>query len=68
MKDYDDTFPKWAKKIIDDITVEKREVDVFKLVRETHKEKGAWKKAFDKGTGTVITKEMILEEIRNEQI
>lgn len=68
VKDYDDTFPKWAKKIIDDITVEKREVDVFKLVRETHKEKGAWKKAFDKGTGTVITKEMILEEIRNEQI
>ena len=67
-KDYDIKFSKEAKKIIDDVTNEKREVDVFKLVRETHKENGAWKKAFDKGTGTVITKEMILEEIKNEQV
>lgn len=68
VKDYDENFPKEAKKIIDDITTERREVDVFKLVRETHKENGAWKKAYEKGSGTVITKEMILEEIRNEQI
>lgn len=68
VKDYNDDFSKEAKKIIDDITTQKREVDVFKLVSETHKENGAWKKAYEKGSGTVITKEMILEEIRNEQI
>lgn len=47
--------------IIDKVLIEKRSMDPWKLVAETHRENGAWAKVFNAGlgSGSEITPDMI---------
>ena len=50
------------KKLIDNIVEEKRKLDPWNMVQETHKEDGAWAKIYDGGKGAY--KEISIEMIK----
>jgi uncharacterized phage-associated protein len=51
------------KALIDGIVEEKRNLDPWEIVQETHKEGGAWAKIYDKGKGAY--KEIPIETIKD---
>lgn len=60
------SIDKEDKVLIDGIVEEKRELDPWNMVQETHKEGGAWAKIYDKGRGAykVIPIETIKDYLR----
>lgn len=57
------------KKLIDNIVEEKRKLDPWDMVQETHKEGGAWAKIYDDGRGAykVIPIETIKKYLQKQQ-
>lgn len=55
------------RQIIDKIIIEKRDMDPWQLVEETHRAGGAWDKTYKKGFGNreVISIALIKQEIAN---
>ena len=57
------SIDKEDKVLIDGIVEEKRKLDPWEMVQETHKEGGAWAKIYDKGKGAY--KEIPIETIKD---
>ncbi len=57
-------FEKDEKQVIDKIISEKRELDPWQMVQETHKSNGAWYKVYANGLGNhkTIPKDLIKKE------
>lgn len=58
---YDINLPESVKRTIDPIIVQKRNINPWLLVDETHKKNGAWDRIYRNGAGnkTVIPRELI---------
>jgi hypothetical protein len=55
-------IPEEDKALIDRITEEKRKIDPWEMVRETHRDSGAWAEVYGKGEGRY--KEIPVETIK----